>query len=148
MGGVVVDWHGGRNRMRALVPAGWECAITAPYHASSRLTVRPAPNRPFPSSHRAIDELACPAGFYCPTPANKLRCPAGYFCPPSTIQPVTCNMSMLVDRAPLLKVPDKPLTVVQVRGCWAGSLCFGSNPGCPPGASRPHVTCDHQTSMP
>lgn len=74
------------------------------------ITPPPSPNR------RAIDELACPAGFYCPTPASKIRCPAGYFCPPSTIQPVTCNMSMLVDRAPLLKVPDKPLTVVQVCG--------------------------------
>ncbi len=83
----------------------------------------PCPNR------RAIDELACPQGFYCPTPAQKLRCPAGYFCGPSTIQPVTCNMTMLVDRAPLLKIPDKPLTVVQVNvihGCAVGLLWLAS----------------------
>ncbi|PRW59962.1 white-brown complex 30 [Chlorella sorokiniana] len=91
-----------------------------------------------PAIQIAIDELACPAGFYCPTPASKLRCPAGYFCPPSTIQPVTCNMSMLVDRAPLLKVPDKPLTVVQ-RVFILGDPLQGNT--CPLNSSSPAVLC-------
>ena len=87
---------------------------------------RSPPHPPLRTPRSAIDELACPSGFYCPTPASCLRCPAGYFCPPSTIQPVTCNMSLLVDAAPLLKVPDKPLTVVQasagggIGGGWVG----------------------------
>lgn len=49
-----------------------------------------------PAIQLALNDLSCPEGWYCPHPASSIRCPQGYFCPPSTIQPVTCNVSLLV----------------------------------------------------
>ena len=87
---------------------------------------------------RAIDVLACPAGFYCPTPAAALPCEPGYFCPPATIQPVTCNMSLLVEAAPLMPITFRPATVAQ-RVFLHGDPLQGNS--CPANASDPIRLC-------
>ena len=87
---------------------------------------------------RAINALACPAGFYCPTPAAALPCEPGYFCPPATIQPVTCNMSLLVEAAPLMPIAFRPATVAQ-RVFLYGDPLQGNS--CPANASDPIGLC-------
>ena len=75
----------------------------------SNLVCHPPP----PPGCRAIDALACPAGSYCPTPAAAIPCKPGFFCPKSTIQPVTCNMSLLVAGAAAMPIAFRPDTVAQ-----------------------------------
>lgn len=93
---------------------------------------------PHPTLRRALNALACPAGFYCPTPASMLRCPAGYFCPPSTVQPLTCDMQLLISAAPGLRVPDRPATMAQ-RVFVMGQPLQGNS--CPVNSSVPAALC-------
>ena len=71
--------------------------------------------------------MACPSGRYCPTPSEALPCAAGSFCAQGSVQPVTCNMSVLVQAYPILTMPTRPTTVyesVYVRGQQlAGNQC-------------------------
>ncbi len=41
--------------------------------------------------------LDCPASSYCPTPAEEYVCPAGYYCQAGSLQPLTCNITDLLD---------------------------------------------------
>ncbi|KAL4458314.1 hypothetical protein ABPG75_013179 [Micractinium tetrahymenae] len=91
-----------------------------------------------PSIQLALDGLACPPGWYCPTPAAAQRCPPGYFCPPSTITPITCNMSLLVAQAPMMPVTFQPATVAQ-RVFLHGDPLQGNT--CPANASNPSKGC-------
>ena len=100
-------------------------------------TFTPTPTPTLPTC-RAIDALACPAGFYCPTPAAALPCEPGYFCPPATIQPVTCNMTLLVEAAPLMPITFRPATVAQ-RVFMYGDPLQGNS--CPANASDPIGLC-------
>jgi ABC-type multidrug transport system ATPase subunit len=40
----------------------------------------------------SADELACPAGYYCPTPAEKILCPANHYCRKASKVPTKCNV--------------------------------------------------------
>jgi len=101
-------------------------------------------NNPFSfcfPSFRAISRLACPPGSYCPTPGEVFPCLPGSFCAQGSVQPVTCNISLLVDSYPALPMPTRTTTVyesVYVRGQqFAGNQCpaNSSTPtdACPPG---------------
>eukprot|EP01025_Chloroclados_australasicus_P069478 TRINITY_DN9815_c0_g1_i2.p1 TRINITY_DN9815_c0_g1~~TRINITY_DN9815_c0_g1_i2.p1 ORF type:complete len:477 (+),score=38.17 TRINITY_DN9815_c0_g1_i2:65-1495(+) len=37
-----------------------------------------------------IPNLPCPAGYYCPTPAEQIRCPSGYYCRRYSKEPSRC----------------------------------------------------------
>ncbi|KXZ43636.1 hypothetical protein GPECTOR_84g312 [Gonium pectorale] len=38
-----------------------------------------------------VDKYDCPAGLFCPTPAEQSACPAGAYCPPRSTQPTSCT---------------------------------------------------------
>jgi hypothetical protein len=75
---------------------------------------------------------------YCPTPAAALPCPPGYWCAASTVQPVTCNMSLLLAAAPAMEVPSRPATVSQ-RIFLLGDPLQGNS--CPANATNPATLC-------
>lgn len=89
--------------------------------------------------YRALSKLDCPAGKYCPTPGEVYACTSGSFCSQSTVQPVTCNISTLVDRYPVMTMPTTPTTVyesVYLRGtALAGNQC-------PANSSNPTQPCE------
>ena len=68
-------------------PACLCIALTAvecpPLAAHGALFLPPLPPR------SALAALACPAGYYCPTPTDVQVCPPAFFCPPSTVTPLT-----------------------------------------------------------
>ena len=100
------------------------------------ITLPLPPHPPPPCS--AVDALTCPAGSYCPTPAVVHPCPPGYFCPSATVQPVTCNVTLLTAAAPGMLVPDPPFTVAQ-RVFFLGDPLQGNT--CPARASSPSTLC-------
>lgn len=87
--------------------------------------------RPGPPTHPA--HPACS-----PTPASKQRCPPGFFCPGSSVQPVTCNMTRLVEAAPLMRVPDRAATVA-ARVFLLGNPLQGNS--CPLNSTGPARLC-------
>lgn len=60
----------------------------------------------------ANTELDCPAGYYCPTPAQKQECPAGYFCP---VRSTTTKICYAGDYCPARSSSNVD--------CVAGSYC-------------------------
>ncbi len=86
----------------------------------------------------ALRRLACPAGSFCPTPREIYPCPAGYYCPSGTVEPLTCNMTTLVDLYPQAQMPVKPTTLyesVYMRGTiLGGNQCVGN-------ATTPQTPC-------
>ncbi|KAL4536815.1 hypothetical protein Ndes2526A_g06320 [Nannochloris sp. 'desiccata'] len=94
-----------------------------------------------PLIQMAISQLSCPPGRYCPTPGEAFPCLPGSFCAQGSVQPITCNISVLVDSYPSLPMPTRPTTVyesVYVRGQqFAGNQCPGNSStptdACPPG---------------
>ena len=75
----------------------------------------------------ALARLDCPAGRYCPSPSESYPCTAGSYCAQGSVQPVTCNVSTLVESYPILTMPTRPATVyesVYIRGQQlAGNQC-------------------------
>lgn len=88
---------------------------------------------------RALDNLECPAGAYCPSPRELKPCPPGSFCAPGTVEPITCNITTLVDSYPLLEMPRKRTNVyesVYIKGTnYAGNQC-------PANSSTPTRPCE------
>lgn len=115
----------------------WDCLLLSP---AMHLSATPSCNL----LGSALDELACPAGWYCPTPAAAQRCPPGFFCPPSTVTPITCNMSRLVAQviwAALLmdsSSPRKPPASMLLLCITAGGCCQHLKPSCTP-SPFPHL---------
>ena len=86
----------------------------------------------------ALRALACPAGFFCPTPREIYDCPAGFYCPEGTVQPLTCNMTALVGSYPHAVMPVKPTTVYQ--SVYMRGTVLGGNQ-CPGNSTTPQTPC-------
>eukprot|EP00889_Picochlorum_renovo_P008336 jgi/Picre1/35366/NNA_002828.t1 len=85
-----------------------------------------------------LSKLDCPAGSFCPSPREVYPCPAGFYCPAGTVEPLTCNMTMLVKAYPDTVMPVKPTTIYQsvyMRGSiLGGNQCVGN-------ATTPQTPC-------
>ena len=85
-----------------------------------------------------LSKLDCPAGSFCPSPREVYPCPAGFYCPAGTVEPLTCNMTMLVSMYPDTVMPVKPTTIYQsvyMRGSiLGGNQCVGN-------ATTPQTPC-------
>ena len=86
----------------------------------------------------ALRSLACPAGYFCPTPREIYECPAGFYCPQGTVQPLTCNMTALVGSYPSAVMPVKPTTVYQ--SVYLRGTILGGNQ-CPGNSTTPQTPC-------
>lgn len=87
---------------------------------------------------RALSQLDCPAGNYCPTPGEIYNCTVGAFCAQGTVQPVTCNISSLLASYPTLDMPTKPTTVYE-SVYMRGTQLAGNE--CPANSSTPTNPC-------
>lgn len=83
----------------------------------------------------------CPAGSYCPSPAQQIPCAAGSFCVEASVEEYTCSFRELVYQDPLAVVPTKPQTVVE-RVYLSGAPLAGNY--CPEGSQMPTNKYDHQ----
>ncbi|GFR49862.1 hypothetical protein Agub_g11964 [Astrephomene gubernaculifera] len=85
-----------------------------------------------------LSSLDCPAGFYCPSPAQKLECPAGSFCSARSVSAITCNYESLLMSQPYQLLPLEPETVVRrlrdKRDPLRGNYC-------PAQSTKPYVVC-------
>lgn len=87
---------------------------------------------------RALASKLCPAGQYCPTPGEVYPCPVGAFCATGTVEPVTCNITTLVDKYPALDMPTTPTTVYE-SVYMKGTTLAGNQ--CPTNSSTPTKSC-------
>lgn len=86
----------------------------------------------------ALRSLACPAGYFCPTPREIYECPTGFYCPQGTVQPLTCNMTTLVGVYPSAVMPVKPTTVYE--SVYLRGTILGGNQ-CPGNSTTPQTPC-------
>jgi len=86
----------------------------------------------------SLRSLACPAGYFCPTPREIYECPPGFYCPEGTVQPLTCNMTALVSTYPHAVMPVKPTTVYQ--SVYLRGTVLGGNQ-CPGNSTTPQTPC-------
>ncbi|KXZ47150.1 hypothetical protein GPECTOR_37g156 [Gonium pectorale] len=89
--------------------------------------------------------LDCPAGYYCPTPAERHLCPAGAFCVARAISPTNCTYSDIGSWIAITSADRETSVLRQIRDgrgprrgnfCPNGSTTFEGN--CPGGMFCPN----------
>jgi hypothetical protein len=82
----------------------------------------------------------CPAGSYCPSPAQQIACAAGTYCVEASVEEYTCSFQDLVFQDALAVVPTKGLTVLELV-YLSGAPLAGNY--CPEGSETPTEKCVH-----
>ncbi|GFR53044.1 hypothetical protein Agub_g15744, partial [Astrephomene gubernaculifera] len=96
---------------------------------------------------RVIAGLDCPAGQFCPRPAQQKECPAGFFCPHRAVQPTTCDFTVAFSskqQASPSSSASSSLTSAQQQEMLRrlrdeGQPLRGNY--CPPGSDSPSTRC-------
>jgi ABC-type multidrug transport system ATPase subunit len=84
-----------------------------------------------------LQKIACPRGYYCPTPSQKILCSNGSFCPEGLDSPYSCNYTELVRTHLFIKQPSKNILEMALddNTPYHGNIC-------PLNSTSPNAICE------